>query len=353
MAKVQTLAPTLQAQNVSDISTQINDSIYDDGQQVSEVFGGGVWQLFKASIAPLSPIVVPTLSGVGRWILTAQPIQASAVEFIFDDGAAQTGFVYGDWAQMCAVIGALPLGALPSVKFVKSFTVPTVGMPPGGWGPFGLGTWLAFDVETGTVVVTIPDTVKIDSLSQIDNGLVVTCFPDTSDGVFVYSQLLPGQQWVMRVELAAALSNQSPSNKALLVTPGIPGTPTTIALAFDNANNLIVPSIAPFVRLMGDDSAIGALISNRIFSGFPDGWVVGGGAGSGIVYLNGVDAGPLPLIPGFTGGGGVAIINNSSARNVTYTPANAGDWGGNPATSQDALDRIAAAVAGLLGGPIP
>jgi hypothetical protein len=36
-----------------------------------------------------------------------------------------------------------------------------------------------------------------------------------------------------------------------------------------------------------------------------------------------------------------------------YTPNASGDWDGDPATVQEALDRLAAAVAGLLGGPIP
>ncbi len=40
--------------------------------------------------------------------------------------------------------------------------------------------------------------------------------------------------------------------------------------------------------------------------------------------------------------------------NEAYTPALSGNWAGPlPTTQTEALDRIAAAVAGLLGGPIP
>jgi hypothetical protein len=41
------------------------------------------------------------------------------------------------------------------------------------------------------------------------------------------------------------------------------------------------------------------------------------------------------------------------AAGASYTPATPGDWSGNPADAIEALDRLAAAVAGLLGGPIP
>lgn len=37
----------------------------------------------------------------------------------------------------------------------------------------------------------------------------------------------------------------------------------------------------------------------------------------------------------------------------TYVPGVSADWAGDPATLQEALDRLAAAVAGLLGAPIP
>jgi hypothetical protein len=37
----------------------------------------------------------------------------------------------------------------------------------------------------------------------------------------------------------------------------------------------------------------------------------------------------------------------------TYTPGNSSNWSGSPTTIQAALDRLAAAVAGLLGSPIP
>jgi hypothetical protein len=42
-----------------------------------------------------------------------------------------------------------------------------------------------------------------------------------------------------------------------------------------------------------------------------------------------------------------------AAASISYTPGNSGDWSGDPALISDALDRLAAAVASLLGTPVP
>jgi len=47
-----------------------------------------------------------------------------------------------------------------------------------------------------------------------------------------------------------------------------------------------------------------------------------------------------------------AIVGQVSS-GVAYTPGTPGDWAGSPTNAGDAIDRIAAAVAGLLGGTIP
>lgn len=45
--------------------------------------------------------------------------------------------------------------------------------------------------------------------------------------------------------------------------------------------------------------------------------------------------------------------NGNIKPNQGYTPASPGHWNGNPTNYIDAIDRLAAAVSGLLGGPIP
>jgi len=46
-------------------------------------------------------------------------------------------------------------------------------------------------------------------------------------------------------------------------------------------------------------------------------------------------------------------VTNFTAINIEYLPATSGDWSGDPAWDREAIDRLAAAVAGLLGTPIP
>ena len=48
-----------------------------------------------------------------------------------------------------------------------------------------------------------------------------------------------------------------------------------------------------------------------------------------------------------------SAILGMDAVGVSYTPSVSGDWDGDPATVQQALDRISSALATLLEGPIP
>ena len=49
----------------------------------------------------------------------------------------------------------------------------------------------------------------------------------------------------------------------------------------------------------------------------------------------------------------VKVVVDGLTEASPYAPGNPGDWDGDPATIQDALDRLAAAVSGLLTAPIP
>lgn len=56
---------------------------------------------------------------------------------------------------------------------------------------------------------------------------------------------------------------------------------------------------------------------------------------------------------GILGSSVIGFGSSGMLGTVLYTPAASGDWDGDPTTVADALDRIAAAVAGLLTTPIP
>ena len=47
------------------------------------------------------------------------------------------------------------------------------------------------------------------------------------------------------------------------------------------------------------------------------------------------------------------VIADGITQAAVYTPDTSADWDGDPTTAQEALDRLAAAVAGLLAAPIP
>lgn len=47
------------------------------------------------------------------------------------------------------------------------------------------------------------------------------------------------------------------------------------------------------------------------------------------------------------------IVVLGATLTLSYHPSTPGDWSGSPSHVWEALDRLAAAVAGLLGGPIP
>jgi hypothetical protein len=93
------------------------------------------------------------------------------------------------------------------------------------------------------------------------------------------------------------------------------------------------------------------------------------GGPSALVDLTTDVTGVLPLIHGGTGAAGTGSLGASgtvltsngtsvsyqfvTSPFVLYTPAIPSDWAGSPATVQAAIDRLAAAVFGLLGHSIP
>jgi hypothetical protein len=258
---------------------------------------------------------------------------------------------------MSAAAAALPFGSEPIITFTNigtPFTLPLAGMPANGWGPFGLGSWRAVYPATGATIVNVPDGVKIDMLLTIEKGLAVVIAP-TTDGVFNFSQIPDGGAKILQVGLGALLQNASPNASAAMISPGAISGTTTVYSVNDSTRAVFPPDTGPIIRLQGNDGAVAAQINLGPGGGLPDGWVVGGGPGSGILYLNGIEA-ANPLIPGFTGGGGVSVVNGTAARNLNIT-VNPAQWAGppstNPKTQQEYDDRVATLLVTLNGGPIP
>lgn len=229
----------------------------------------------------------------------------SSYEYIFSEGDPQSGNVYGDWAQLMAVIAALPQGACPRIRFIKNATIPSAGMPAEGWGMF-FGSWVSFTPVTAAVKVTVPDGVRIANLSSIEYGLHVEVQPSTTYGVFNYT--IPGLPWVLAIGLGAALSN---TGSASAIIPG-PTDYVVIAVNFSSIT-AVPPSTAPFVTGAGG-VVIGAQPGVNPYGQLPNNWVDGTGT---LIYQNSTGANN-PLTPGWVGP--VLSFNTPASRTVIFQP---------------------------------
>lgn len=170
-------------------------------------------------------------------------------------------------------IDALPVGVTPQVQFLGNFTFPMQGPSrPSGWN-FRLGSWSSPILATGACSVTIPEGVKINSLSFINNGLLVTANP-TATTPFnwdYYDSLTPGSIWVLGVGLGACLRNGG----TIPLIQG-PGTGKYIVMATQAPSFFAVPpSTAPFVNADAPDLVIEAQTFSGFYGSLPDGWLTG------------------------------------------------------------------------------
>lgn len=90
-----------------------------------------------------------------------------------------------------------------------------------------------------------------------------------------------------------------------------------------------------------------------------DGPAVLWSASSNTLYVNTPDANNVHVgtkfgfVDFFSGGTIAFTLPAGVPITIPFQTANPSDWSGTPGTYEDALNRLAAAVAGLLGGPIP
>jgi len=328
---------------------------------------------------------------------------ASAVlgvgEFVFADFGTQDEAQgrYTSWTDLMAKLATIQFGAAPVVRCAFTtgpFTVPLAGMPANGWD-FRGGHVSSFFGATGVVVLDCPPGVKLDNLFSFggetlgQGTVVIKIAPPPGTGVLEFTALPPGAAWIHVIgggsfvdhstDTGAYMRGDNTGRSCVMVT----------AEAMQNAE-LSFPLSGPLVELGATDGAVGVQWGN---GGLPTGWLAGGGPGSDL--LNFYDDGANPdtdnlavWCPGFTGGGVVTSLSWTLAKwaayddaaispplgatnaqaaidvlklatkgngsGMLYTPAYAGDWDtSDPPNVQAALDRLANAVAGLLGTPIP
>lgn len=292
------------------------------------------------------------------------------------------------WVDLMAKLATIQIGASPVVRLAYTtgpFTVPLAGMPTNGWD-FRGGSLTSFYGATGAVTLNVPPGVKLDNLFGIggtflgNGAVVVKIAPPSGTNVLNFSALPTGAAWIFVIGGGSAIDHSTDTG-TLMQGPDANTTMVLVA-AFSQQNTGLAPPLSgPLLTLGATDGAVSAQVG---FGGLPDNWLVGGGPGSTLLRIYDASANPnTPNIgtwaPGFTGGGGINDFSFTLGKFIAYDdafispplgattvqgaidalkaqPYTAGtpaDWSGAPATLGAALDRLASAVAGLLGGPIP
>jgi len=298
-----------------------------------------------------------SLSGVG-----------SSPNFVLADFGTQDPSQgrYTSWTDLMAALQQVQYGAAPMVRCAFEtgpFTVPLAGMPASGWDLRG-GRLTSFYAASGTVVLNLPAGVKLDNCFGIGSGadptagsIFLKIDPPFGTGVLEWTALPSGAPVIFSIGGGCAVDH-STNTGALILTNGINGF-AVLAAVGANQNVGLVPALTgPLVQLQGNDGAVG--VQQLAPGGLPDKWIVGGGPTSGLLSIYDIAANlnttnPAVWIPGFTGGGGVTTpFPLQSSKLLDYPFVAPLNWAGlAPTNVADALDRLAAAVAGLLGGPIP
>lgn len=266
--------------------------------------------------------------------------------FVFAEGAPRDGNRIGNWAELCTAIGLLPEGIAPIVTFDGPATIPAAGCPAGGWDMRG-ANWRSVSHATGdggAVVVEAGAVVR--NLHGIINGLRVGFLPLVDVPALAYDW---DRVVVLTVERGAVLTNDGPG--PLVQTPGT-GAYFVLSCAYA-AWGAAPPLAAPIVDAgaSGLDIVINVLEGTNPFARMPDGWLVG--AGATLIYqLGPTDA--VPATPGWTGPAATILRSVCEPEAMPYGASIPAHWlGAAPTLVGDAIDRLAAAVAGLLGAPIP
>jgi hypothetical protein len=343
---------------------------------------------------------IPVDQGGNRRVLAGSLIQQPS--FVFADSGTQDVAAgrYTSWADLMAKLATVQIGAAPVIVValtVGPFVVPLAGMPVDGWDLRG-GTLRSFYRATGAVVLELPAGVKLNNCFGIDDGLVLTIEPGAGTGVLEWTALPAQAPRIFQVGDGCYIRNNDAG--ALMRSKGDqPGGTTHVLVAFSSAFAVAdppVPAGAKLVHLSADggQNADGIVLvqGQSALGGLPTDCVENSGAANVAIVIYDICANPLtPNMalwqPSFTGTvvfsyavanplvlpyddlyitpplGATSVqasldalknATKNNAQGLLYAPAYAGDWDtSDPTNVRDALDRLANAVAGLLGTPIP
>ena len=308
--------------------------------------------------------VLPLPAGLGSWGKVSRKGGSGVGEFVFSDFGTQdpTQGRFTSWTDLMTALASIELGATPIVRLALTtgpFVVPLTGMPANGWD-FRGGQLMSFSPQTGSQQITLPSGGKFDNLFGIGGGIgngsvVLNIDPPAGTGVLEFSALPPGSA---RIHLIGGGSyvNHSSGAGAYMRGPDDGSTMVLVAAGCQQNTGLAPALSGPLVELGNTDGAVGV---QYFTGGLPDNWLVGGGPASALISIYDASANPktpnpAAWIPGFTGGGPVTAINFVTSSLINYIAGTPAQWAGSaPTNPEDAINRLAAAVFGLLGGPIP
>lgn len=248
-------------------------------------------------------------TGAALWIEITSVHESSNLVF-WPSAPAESGPVYKTWANLMTAIGALSEGVVPVITFRENFTIPSLGMPVGGWD-MRRGKWQSPVMATGLVQVTVPDGVIIDNLlGGIDSGLVVEFQPTTSDGCLTFTSI-PNLN-IFQVGFGAKVVNTG--TKALILSSG---TGDVNVIVLNGATIGIPPNdTAPWLKIQGTDGVIALAVVGGIYTQFPNDWLTGGSPGSSLTYQFNVGS-ITPTLASWTGDAPNVVIA-ARAGNVSY-----------------------------------
>lgn len=268
--------------------------------------------------------------------LAALAGQPSAV-IVWRPGGVAGGNVVTTWAAVLAFVQANE-GA--TVQIDTSLAPGNRATPDAGTHNVKFARFTTYSWSNGANLY-LPDGVTLVDPGIFSEGIFVET-SRTSGSAFLFST--PIALNVLAFETGSFLSN-SGTAPGVVVPSGEQWSVTLTNFAE------IAPSgggAGPCVFLTG--TAVLRAYCDTSF--LLDGWL-GGDAGSSVIYTVDDSMGALPTVPAFLGTT-QPTQRVSKAAGVAFTATAPGDWQTSaPTLASDAINRIAAAVAGLLGGPIP
>jgi len=226
----------------AELTSSIDDLRVSDGTRAWNKAAGpqhGLWCLDQTSVQPIGPTVLPTGSGIGRWIyfgsgVAPAPIGFDPYEFVFQPGGVASGNVFTSWLALVAAAAVFPGAKLVYFDDTLAPCIIPAGVHNFGTGPaaftgkpgagslttplqivdgaFLLGviefSWLLIDSQTTTFCIDAPagvTTIYIaDHVTMItQSGVGGTFIRSTGAGTGAVLSLLQGSNLVSGIALSA------------------------------------------------------------------------------------------------------------------------------------------------------